>query len=136
MKIYCKRHGPNTDDVYCLEELLGESHTYSSGSLIWVVSDLWKVAKGVPVEVVDIKSFGALDDWVWESPIALEQFVEHARRMLRADLRYPILVSKSTGSIVDGYHRLIKAKLRNKTTIRVQRIDMPTPNYEVHDEQG
>ena len=40
-------------------------------------------------------------------------------RILVADLNYPIMVAAASGKIIDGYHRLLKAKWLGQPTIMV-----------------
>lgn len=47
----------------------------------------------------------------------LNAFPEHMRRILKADLNYPILITND-GHIIDGYHRIAKANLLGITKIK------------------
>ena len=57
----------------------------------------------------------------------LTSFVYHWKRVEKADLEYPVIID-STGYICDGWHRIAKAILEGKTTIKAKRLEvMPEP---------
>jgi hypothetical protein len=67
------------------------------------------------------------DDWNLTPRQVIEREMgtdEHYQRVLEADLSYPILVTEYNKHLVilDGIHRLVKAFLENRTTIRAKRI--------------
>lgn len=59
----------------------------------------------------------------------------HARRIMEADLEYPVILSPD-GLVMDGMHRLAKAWILGKTEILAVRFpawppaDEVMPNYE------
>lgn len=56
----------------------------------------------------------------------VDDFIHHAKRCSDADLKYPILLDHY-GTIADGMHRLVKAIVLGKKTIRAIRLEtMPT----------
>lgn len=57
----------------------------------------------------------------------LTSFLYHWKRVEKADLSYPIILD-SSGYICDGWHRVAKAILQGKTTIKAKRLEvMPEP---------
>lgn len=57
----------------------------------------------------------------------IKSFVYHSKRVELADLNYPIILD-DTGYPCDGWHRIAKAILLGKTTIKAKRlIVMPDP---------
>ena len=55
----------------------------------------------------------------------LDTFIWQIRRVRDVDLKYPILLNNK-GEIIDGYHRICKAFLTNKKTIKAIRLlEMP-----------
>jgi elongation factor P hydroxylase len=80
-------------------------------------------------EEVPVESFRDLDEAVWASePMTVREVLGHTRRILDADLTYPIIVS-ADGWIMDGCHRLAKAMLEGRSTIlRVKFKVNPTPD--------
>jgi len=98
-------------------------HTKSSyfyiGKKYWSVTDLWKAADKikpvkVPLQGINISEERALANSVYE-------LVDEMKRVLRADLSYPILLTPE-GEICDGVHRLSKALLKDKKYIMVKRF--------------
>lgn len=57
----------------------------------------------------------------------LYSFLYHHKRVQKADLSYPVILD-STGYICDGWHRVAKAILEGRTTIKAKRLlVMPEP---------
>ena len=55
-------------------------------------------------------------------------FLYHAKRIEECDLKYPIILDPA-GSIIDGWHRVVKAILKGKTEIKAFKlIVMPEPD--------
>jgi hypothetical protein len=86
-----------------------------------------------PVETLSIEKLEPqLDELVWGdwSPMTVlekmdtKKYSENAERIKKADLSYPIIVT-GKHRIVDGFHRLARAKLEGKKTIKVQVFDAP-----------
>ncbi len=111
-------------------------HTYSDGTNEWRVADLWQAAASVPVEALalsDLSEVTCLSGWWWEPEPTFVNFVDHCRRVLDADLAYPILLGPR-GEVLDGMHRIAKAMVHDVENILVQRLaTMPEPTDE---EQG
>lgn len=122
-----------------LEELLSESVTIMNGShtfsyiqdnneMIWDVYKFWDLVKSARIYTVPIAKFNKLfaekmrdfskDDWL---------------RVKESNLNYPIILNGNHNDndnlILDGYHRLLKAKQLNHQFITVQYIDfLPPPD--------
>jgi hypothetical protein len=56
---------------------------------------------------------------VWEDP---KTYVEHHRRVLAADLGYPLIIREKDGRILlmDGVHRLLKAAMQDIHTLKAK----------------
>jgi hypothetical protein len=55
--------------------------------------------------------------------------VEHARRMLEADLSYPVILGHD-GRVMDGMHRIARALLEGQAEISAVRFPSPVePDY-------
>ena len=53
---------------------------------------------------------------------------EHLRRAMRAELRYPVILSPD-GDIMDGMHRILKAHATGRATLPVVRLPRrPAPD--------
>jgi hypothetical protein len=96
---------------------------------IYYVERLWKLAESLPVREVPIDSLD-IDKPVWfhgQCP-PLTEVVEHFEKVLSADLDYPLIVS-AAGKVMDGFHRLVKARLEGRRTIRIVRFEVdPEPD--------
>lgn len=110
------------------------THTYSTTDgekkQVWNVFRLWELSKKLTTAEVDIKKFNKLlksKTWFFDSPTMLE-VSKHVERVMKADLRHPILLNPS-GDICDGWHRLLKAYITGKKTIKVKLFypAMPKP---------
>lgn len=81
----------------------------------WELSEIWK--KSENLEVIQVKVNHLWDSryknaWCWQhesEEINNLFFLHHMRRVLNADLNYPIILSEEE-LIFDGVHRLMKAK--------------------------
>jgi hypothetical protein len=106
-------------------------HTYSNGTHVWEVQRLWTLAQDLPRFEIPLGDFP-----VWEpeqdgwNVQGLRDFVEHAQRVLRADLTYPVILS-TDGWVMDGMHRIAKARLMGLKSLRAVRFEsMPPPDRE------
>jgi hypothetical protein len=62
-------------------------------------------------------------------------FIDHCKRIENCDLKYPIIIN-DRGYIADGWHRVAKAILSGKTTIKAIRMnEMPTPSRYITEEK-
>lgn len=110
----------------------GEGQVYSDGTYRWLVSRLIELASDIVPKEVPVASFRDLDEQVWEWDMTPRDAVAHLRRVLDADLAYPIIVSED-GWVMDGCHRLAKALLENRETVLVVRFERNPPPNEVED---
>ena len=102
--------------------------TYSTGDgKSWSVARLIKLAEEFPAYEVPVFTFPTWI-WPWEDDQSLDSFINHAHRVQNADLSIPILISPS-GAIIDGMHRLCKAILEKKETVKVKYFkELPSPD--------
>ena len=89
---------------------------------IWHVKRLWKLSRELPVQRVPLKKIACLDDTLWFGPIygfepTCRRVAAHARRIYEADSEKPVILS-ATGQVMDGMHRVAKAWLLGRKTIR------------------
>lgn len=65
----------------------------------------------------------------------LDDFIHHANRTKNADLNYPIILD-DCGAIADGMHRICKAVILGRKTIKAIRLEvMPVPDAIVESEE-
>lgn len=92
---------------------------------------LWALALELPiydVAIADIPEFDR-DCWFHGRAPTCRQVAEHARRILAADLSFPVIVA-ADGTLMDGGHRISKAWLAGQTTVRAVRFATdPAPDW-------
>lgn len=116
-------------------------HLFCDGRAIWYIRNLWPLAAGLEPFDLPIDSIKELDQpcWfggdqhgsaVWNKPPTCRAVIQHALRMARADLRHPIILAPAPSTdILDGLHRVGRALMEGRTTIRAVRLPaMPPPD--------
>ena len=105
--------------------------TYSDGNKSWFVSRIIESSKDLPVQTMPI---GALNIYNLHPLItSMNSFVDHIKRVLEADLKYPIILDEE-GYVMDGRHRITKALLHGKETIDFVRFEeTPYRDFERED---
>ena len=90
----------------------------------WSVSRLHELSRDLPVMDVNIDHMSVY--FVYEK-LTLREMVMHMKAVKDADLEYPIILDED-GELMDGRHRLMKAILEGRQTIKAVRFDEnPTP---------
>jgi hypothetical protein len=100
---------------------------------IWDVHQLIALSKSFPVIEVDLTDIKELNENFWyqypEDIPTCKSICDHFILMKETDLRYPIILN-ADGSVMDGMHRVCKAYIQNKQTIKaVQFSTMPEPHF-------
>jgi disulfide oxidoreductase YuzD len=101
--------------------------TYHDGKNIYSVDMMiaYLNTTGHPVSKLPIEAFGPqMEKKVWGdwSPMTVlakmdvKKYADDAERIRKANMSYPIIVTKNH-TIVDGYHRVAKALLKDQTHI-------------------
>lgn len=102
------------------------------GLLSWDVDRLVRLTKDFPHIQVPLAGIRELDEAICsddEDAPTWRTLVEHVRLIEQADLIHPLILS-ADGHVMDGRHRLAKALLLGRATIRaVQFKDDPEPDY-------
>lgn len=108
------------------------SRVTPQGRLVWFVERLWQLALGLPQRAVPLDSIAEFDQNCWfgpASPPTCRAVAFHARGILDADLRYPIILS-ADGGLMDGGHRVAKAFLLGLPMIMAVQFPVdPEPDY-------
>jgi len=96
----------------------------------WDVHRLIELTKESPVEDVAIKDIEELDEPYWFDNLPTCRDISvHVQLCNEADLSYPIILS-SAGRVMDGMHRIVKALLEGRTSVKAVRIvGDPEPDY-------
>ncbi|MGR5062035.1 hypothetical protein [Photobacterium sp. DNB22_13_2] len=103
------------------------------GLLAWDVFRLIRLAKELPEIDVPLSNIKELDEEFWyelgRAKPTCRNIVEHASLIDASDLSYPIILCHQ-GRVMDGMHRVCKAVLLGKETIRaVQFCQALAPDY-------
>ncbi len=107
------------------------SRTVPGGRAFFLTERLWDLAKDLPVVSIAIDTINEFDQdcWFGGGPVTCRMVAEHAGRIQRADLRYPVILS-ADGRLMDGGHRIAKAWLHGDTMIDAVRFTVdPEPDY-------
>lgn len=90
----------------------------------WAVSRLIQLSKDLPVMEIPLDH---LNVWHKYENLTLREMVMHIKCVLKADLNFPIILDED-GDILDGRHRIMRALIEGKETIKAVRFDEnPTP---------
>lgn len=101
---------------------------YLRGNKVWKAQTLYNFAKA--------KEYPVRDMPLWNIDLTVEpfecsqlhSFIFQCKRVRDCSLDYPIILDE-VGQIADGYHRLCKAILEGRKTIKVIRLlEMPAPD--------
>ncbi|MCY3555578.1 MAG: chromosome partitioning protein ParB [Gemmatimonadetes bacterium] len=98
---------------------------------IWYTERLWELAKDLPVYVAEVERFAELDRDCWfgegRTP-TIREVADHCRRINETDTRYPLIINDN-GQLMDGGHRLARALLEGRKTVKAVRFEeMPEPD--------
>jgi len=109
-----------------IEPCLLIDNSYTRNGYSWSALSLIETAKDLPEFDVPLASIN-LDISYW--PIhTLADFIYHAKRTEVTDEQHPILFD-NFGNLCDGAHRVCKAILAGKETIKAKRI-VNMPSYD------
>lgn len=94
------------------------------GKHIWSVARLFELVKDLPVMEIPLEH---LNMYYRYDGLTLRDMVSHMKAVQDADLEFPIILDED-GELMDGRHRIMKAILENRSTIKAVRFDEnPTP---------
>lgn len=100
------------------------STTVGEEEHFWHVERLWELARDLPVEAVPVQELLPILEkihCILPDERSCMHMAHHAKRVLNADLSYPILLAED-GSLFDGSHRIAKAWVMGHETIQVVRF--------------
>lgn len=102
---------------------------------MWNATTLYQWVKEQKLKPFDIP-LAALDiSFVPFDLNSLDDFIFQCKRVKNTDIKIPIILD-SCGVVADGYHRIARAILEGKKTIKAYRItNMPKPD-KVEDKNG
>jgi hypothetical protein len=98
----------------------------------WDVDRLVAAVADVPTEDVPLAAIEEVDTEYWYDhgyPATVRSVVEHCRLIHEVDLRYPIVLDPD-GRVMDGMHRVARALLEGRTSIKARRLaQLPPPDF-------
>lgn len=102
---------------------------YTSNGNTWSAPNLVQWCNEKEYPIFDLPLAGIdLSYSPWSNLSNVKQIANHFKRVQLADLDYPIILDDH-GYIADGWHRVIKALIEGKNTIKAIRIqEMPQPD--------
>ncbi|UJA03165.1 hypothetical protein F9230_01620 [Acinetobacter johnsonii] len=109
-----------------------ENDTY-----IWDVDHLVELTQSFQVRQVLLSDIKELDEAYWypDTHPTTQDIIAHMQLTLEADLSYPIILC-AQGRLMDGMHRVGKAKILGKASISAVQFDTnPQPDFiNVHED--
>ncbi|WP_336166707.1 hypothetical protein [Acinetobacter sp. 161(2023)] len=98
---------------------------------IWDVHNLVELTKKFKVKEIPLSEIKELEEPYWypDTHPTTQEIIEHMQLIQEADLAYPIILC-SQGRLMDGMHRVGKAKILGKNLISVVQFDVdPKPDF-------
>lgn len=92
----------------------------SEGILAWDVLKLIKLSNHLDVKEINLSDIDEFDESYWHSGPDLPRvrdYADHAKLIMEADIDYPIILC-SQGRVMDGMHRVCKAYVLGKISIK------------------
>lgn len=102
-------------------------NTYDDGRAVYSALKLIEHSKKYPVFDLPLAAIN-LSTVVWGEKMNMDHFIFQVNRMNKTDLQYPIILDNE-GQICDGWHRICKAILEGRSSIKAVRLQtMPEPD--------
>jgi hypothetical protein len=100
---------------------------YSDDGKVWIVTNL--IARAKDMEPFDLPLAAIYSgSEVWPPVGSAYGIAHHVRRALDVNTEYPIILCQR-GFIMDGWHRVLRALIDGKATIKAVRFE-ETPPYD------
>ena len=105
-----------------------EENAFTSGDKVWYVANLIHLTKNLPQFDLPLAALDS-DVSVWSPIASAYSLAKQMRRVLDLDPQYPVILDEG-GFIMDGWHRIARALIEGKETVRAVRFDKtPPPDY-------
>ncbi|AYO53296.1 hypothetical protein [Acinetobacter wuhouensis] len=98
---------------------------------IWDVHRLVELSQNFLTIEIPLIEIRELNESYWFPDIypTTQQIIDHIQLVQDADLKYPIIVC-AEGRVMDGMHRVAKAKLQGQLTIQAVKFEVtPQPDF-------
>ncbi len=89
------------------------------GNHTWAVARLIRLSRDLPIMEIPLEHLNIANGY---GPMSMRELVGHIKSINAASLKYPIILDED-GEIMDGRHRIMKALLTGKETIKAVRFD-------------
>lgn len=107
-----------------------DDQCYAYGNKRWRISRLIKLSEDLIPFDIPLKHFNIFN--LHPKSSTTMEFVDDVKRINLADLTKPIILDDE-GYCMDGRHRVIKALLDNKESIKAVRFDKTPPHCFIHE---
>lgn len=97
----------------------------------WSVPRLFELSKGLKVMDIPLDHLNVFYNY---SKLTLRDMVMHMIAVGEADMSYPIILDED-GDLMDGRHRIMKALLEGRETIKAVRFEKNPDPCKVNDEE-
>jgi hypothetical protein len=94
---------------------------YRWGDKVWLVSNLIERAKGLGVFDLPLQAINSGTS-VWSPIESAYELAKAIKRVNETSFEYPVIMDQE-GFIMDGWHRVAKALVEGRTTIKAVRFD-------------
>jgi hypothetical protein len=101
-------------------------NTFRDGDKVWNVPSLIARAKDLAPFDLPLAAICSGSN-VWTPVGSAYEIAHHVRRALDVDTSYPVILDE-TGFIMDGWHRVLRALIDGKATIKAVRFDKTPPH--------
>lgn len=101
---------------------------FKDGNKVWLVTSLIERSKELPVFEVPLAGLFS-GSGVFDPITSAYCLAKHMKRVQETNLDYPVIMDEE-GFIMDGWHRVAKALLEGRKTIKAVRFETtPAPDY-------
>lgn len=101
-------------------------NTFRSGDRVWVVANLIERARNLEPFDLPLAAIHSGTE-VWSPVTSAYGLAKEMRRVMDVDTSHPIILDED-GFIMDGWHRVARALLEGKPTIKAVRFDETPPH--------
>ena len=100
------------------------NQSFRDGKQVWKVARLFKLVEDLEVFEIPLVHLNIHN--LYPKIESTLEFVDHIQLVLDADLKCPIILDEE-GYVMDGRHRVVKALLKKKKTIKAVRFKKTPP---------
>lgn len=111
-----------------IDGCLVEDNKFVDGDKVWLCTNLIARAKDLAPFDLPLVAIHSGSE-VWTPVSSAYGIAHHVRRALDVDTKHPIILDQQ-GFIMDGWHRVLRALIDGKETIKAVRFtETPAPDY-------